>query len=300
MAFLNLSQMRQQVYELVGEPEDLGTGATPAAGGRIDEVLNIAQRRIANWRFPDGHLLRFPGLYGVMYFKSVVKSGTVAAGDSISVTLDSGVLSNASRYNGWLVELDDGQKRIVTSFAASRVCMVHKSWDTIPDASNTYTLYKRTYRIVRSWETFAADEVQINDYGEILKVEDMHDETEIVVAGRTDAVIGWCTDSGVPSNWIPYGDKIVFDTNVNDQRWFRLEYYKQPTALSSGTDRPVAFGEGIDHGMILYARWALLARAQESSEAYSAKKDFEDWILTMRKDKEMASERIDAGLKVKY
>ena len=43
--------------------------------------------------------------------------------------------------------------------------------------------------------------------------------------------------------------------------------------------------------MVLYARWLMLARGQESTTAYSAKRDFEEWITTFRKPGEMAMER---------
>jgi len=301
---LNLSQMRFQVYEMLGSREDLGPNGTPSSGGVIDQYLNLAQTRLAKWRFPDGHLLRFPALYDVVFFKSLVKTGTVGAITSTSVALDTAVSSTPSgRYKDWVVEITSntgvGQIRAIVSFNTSRVATVHKAWDTNPvSSSSTYSIYKRFYRVVHTWNGLAADNIGLNTVADILKIEDLGDEREIKHDERTVAVVSFITDKGAPSKWTHQGDKIVFNTNVDDARWFRMEIYKNPTNLVAGTDKPTELGEGWDHVMVLYARWFGEARGQEPSLAYSAKKDFEDVLVTMRQDKEMGFERINSGVSV--
>ena len=298
---MNLSQLCMHIYEALGEPEDLGEGGTPSTSGRLKDFANMAQVRLANWKFPNGRLLRFPMLYGVAMFRSVVKTGTVGAGYTNSLSLSSAVGNTLGQYNDWIVEISagtgSGQKRVITSYgiasgtAYEYRAHIHSAWDTNPTDTSTYKVYKRFYKCLRTWDSFLSENISLNDLSDIMKIEDLADEAELDNDDRTIAVTSYLTDTGTPSSYLYFGNRIIFNTNVDSNRWFRIEYYRNPTEMSSASSKP-ELPEGWDQGIILYARWLGLARNQEAQMAYAAKKDLDDFIQGMRGFYEMRYERV--------
>ena len=68
-------------------------------------------------------------------------SGTAQAGASTTITLASGASATDSLYVGQVVQLGDGQSRVITGYVGStKVATVDRAWTTNPSSASTYVL----------------------------------------------------------------------------------------------------------------------------------------------------------------
>lgn len=306
---MTIEDLLVEVFEALGEPGDLeiyDTGTTTvnialAGSVRILKWINRAYKRIVNWKFPNGTQARFPLENSELYFKTVVKSGTAASATSTTVTLDTGVEAEADRYNGWLIHITGGtgagQKRLIVDFSAARVADVSHAWATNPDATSLYSLYKRRYFYRESTATDVSENIPLSPITQVataLKLSCPEDAEDIERGGRTETFMTDVLENGDPDGWIELGDSILFDINIDSERWYRLEYSKIPGDLTALTERP-RVPESFHEPLALYAQWIGLRRSQEWGGAYSTKRDIEDLMSTLKTSLEMAFERDDIG-----
>jgi hypothetical protein len=310
---MTLQEMIIAVYEEMGEPSDLspyqaGTtvfDVTTAGAVKIRGWINRAYKRILNWKFPNGQQVRFPSQSGEIYFKSMVRSGTIYSSTSTTATLDSGVDANADQYNGCVLSIDSGtgagQDRLIVDFDIARVATVNRAWDVNPDGTSTYTVYRRRYYFRDPLAPDASENIQASPVSSIaapLKLIDVTNKSEIDMVDRTE---GFATDMethGDPSGYLWKGNAIEFDVAVDDSDiWFLLEYSRIPPDMALAADEPempVSFHEPL----VLYACWIGLRRSQEWGGASMTSKSITELMSSVKTGLEMAFERNDIHVEV--
>ena len=111
----------------------------------LDDICGFHEKRL----FPPK---RFRELQSHTYFQSTLRNnlcGAAVTSTSFQVT-GADAVADADSYNGMVVELDDGQKRLIVDYdgaAGDHICTVSKAWDTNPDATVTYLIYQKEYSL---------------------------------------------------------------------------------------------------------------------------------------------------------
>jgi len=291
---MTFTEMKTDVWEQIGKPSDID----PDTYTTIGKWINRAYKRILLWKFPDGHLIRFRAARGILNFVTKTKSGTATAGTTSTITLASGVGTDDDQYNGWVVEIyggtGSGQKRLISDYAgASRTATVSDDWDTTPDATSTYYLYKNFMKIVSSSHSWASEHLildPVNSMYSILRVTDLEDEVDLSPADRTATFSKNLTSEAVPSQYLLFGDTLYFDTPMNETRWYEIEYVRFPGDLVNATDEP-EIPDPWHEAIVLWAVWWGLRRMQEYAGAYSTRKELENFMETTAEQMEMEMER---------
>ncbi len=278
MTFL---EMKEDILEALGNPSDLADYIT------IGKWINRGYKRVLTWKFPRGRQVRFRCTEGELFFKTVLKTGTAESGGASIIVLQSGEVGAANdQYNGWVIEIDggtgEGQCRLITDYiGGARQATVAEAWTTDPDDTSTYKLYKRFMEFLPSGSTGASDNIIVdpNDviYG-VLKITDLKDETDLERGDRTVNWPGSMTTAATPGSYITFGDKIVFDSPVDEERWYRMEYFRLPGDLSENTDEP-EIPSSWHEAIVLWATWKGLCRQQEPAMAYSMLRNLEDFMI---------------------
>lgn len=303
---MTVEQMVEEIYEALGEDSSLdpydssGNLDTSSDGyARILRWINRGYRRVLNWKFRDGHIIRFPVTYKSLNFKTVVHSGTLVSGSAGGVVLPSGTFQSADDYyNDWVIETESGTgsgaTRYITDFTGStRLCLVAEDFSTAPDSDTTFTIYKREYEFIKSGGAGVSDNIEISPVDSLLtpvKITDLEDEQDLSEADRVDNFSGSMTEGGTPNSWFLQGNKIIFDVPVDEVRWFRMEYVSDPDELSASTDEP-DIPEVWHDAIILYVVWWGFRWLQQFTDAYATKRDLVDFMESTRQALEMRYER---------
>lgn len=308
---MTLGEMMTEVYRQLGEPTTKNPFA--ADGETIDmgtpgavtlrRWINRGYRRILNWRFPSGRIVRFRSTEREAFFSGVSVSGTATGAAAQSVTLDGSAAAEADRYDQWVIELTGGtgagQKRIVVAYSAARVATVHRSWDTVPDATTTYRMTKNFYDFLADSHDWVDDNIPLSSVGEItavLQVIDMESEGKLTRADRVEGFTSVADNAGnAPSIFSDKGGGLVFDTPVPAGRYYRLKYFGMPPELENESDQP-KMPEQFHEAVLLWAVWWGLRELQEFAGAYSTKRDLEDTMATALEQFDRGGERDDISL----
>lgn len=307
-------QICDELWELLGEPSDLDPD-TAAGWAKLLRWANEGQRGIASYKFPDGRLIRFPCLQAVKYFNAVFHTGTLVGGAAASGSTpayaqfdvaDTSIGVTDEQYTEWIIEITggtgSGQTRLITSYnGGSKIAYVNEDWTTAPDSTSTYQVSKRWYQIVGSGSALASENIVINPvntFTDLLGVWDASGKTYLERSpARSDIFLDTIDQAGEPTSYYFRGNRIVFNYAPDEVQTFRLEYYRQPVEMTATTDYP-EIPDAWHQAIALAARWFGFCRAQESAMAYSAKRDFQERMQTIRQSLEMSYELEDAGVSV--
>ena len=311
---MTLDQLRDDAWNAGGKPSDLDPDTDTQDGGSpiLTRIANEAQRQVALWKDPStGRHMRFRRLISELYFKSVLTSETLddAATDASNVVLPStDVGTQDDRYNGWGLEIGSETKLITDYVGSTRTATVHEAFATTPAVGNAYKLYKRFWLLVPSTHAWVADHISLpatsdryraeGNLYEVLKIEDLVDTRVLDKAERTEAFTNFVVAVGDPREWFRLGNRLYVDTNVDEAKWFRMEYYRLPTDMSAATDEP-EIPETFHYGINLWMIWWIHRRRMESDEAYATKRDFVDYMVTHRTEAEVADERASASMSLR-
>jgi hypothetical protein len=303
---MTLDMIRDQIWWLTGEDTDLDpdTDVSYSGGPLLTWVANEGQRQIASYKAKDGSFIKFRHLVGEFYFKTHVITGTLGAdGSSTTVTFPpADVGGDDDRYNGWLVEINSETKMIVDYDGDSYQATVHSSWDTTPSSGDSYSLYKRFNLLLPSSHSWVGEHASLpvtsdtyraeGNFVTLLKVTDIDNGTELERGSRIEDYTNNLTATGDPTAYILKGNRIVFNYASDEQRWYLADYYRLPTEMSNDTDVP-EIPEMFHYGIILWGRWWTYERDQEKGAAYTAKRDFEDFMERTKSNYEVQFDRID-------
>jgi hypothetical protein len=308
---MTVQELITAVYEELGEPSDLyiynGSGTfdmTQAGSLKILLWLNRAYARILNWKFPNGQQVRFPCQDGETYFQGKVPSGTVVSATNSTVELDTAVLAVASAYTGCVVRIDGGlgagQVRFIVDYSAARVATLNRNWDTNPDATSTYKVYRRKYSFKAPADPDVSENISLSPVNSVAsprRLSNVTDKTEIPIDSRTQGFDTNLEQYGVPCSYIWLGNAVLFDVAVESTDWFLLEFTKIPASLTLATEEP-DIPKSFHEPLVLYTCWIGLRRAQEWAGAYSTKRDIEDLMSTLKTGLEQAFERNEIHVEV--
>lgn len=302
---MTLSQLRTEVWEMVGEPSDIDPSDDST---RLDRVCNEAQRQIAAWKDPSsGAQLRLRNLFGEMFFQWTVVSGTL--GDQTWATADYHVelpsdnidiTDDVGRYVGWIIEVGSERKIIMEYAGGVYLALAHEDWGTTPSSGDSFTMYKRFAKLLSGSDGWAGDHVTLPSEGslgrgegnlvEVLKLEDVAEQRVLRQQHGRESWPTLNTSVGDPTAWYRYGNQIVFNYAPSTEKWFRMEYYRTPTEMSADADEP-EIPEMFHWGIVLWGvEWGF-ARQQEMDSKYSAKRDYHDFMRRVKDQYDVMFER---------
>ena len=301
---MTLSELRLEIWNNLGKPTDLDPASDVSYGGvpYLTYVANMAQRRVASYKTNRGHIMRFNTLKGEMYFKNTVITGTLdAAGTTSTVVFPSGdVGAGDDRYNGWVVKTGSEYRIIVDYVTSTRTATLHDTLSTAPASGDSYELYKKFSYFLPSTHAWVSEHIQLpgtsdrylNDgnFLEVLKIEDLDQETKLKKAQRGRSFVTLQTSTGDPQEWYRYGNRLIFDYAPEEEKWFRMEYYRMPLNMSAAEDEP-ELPEEFHYALVLWGTEWGYRREGESNEKYSTKLDFKEFMEQTLQELDISDER---------
>jgi len=322
---MTLENMIDDVWEALGEESDIdpydGDGnidTTSSGFVKLRRVLNRAQVQVSQWKDPSNNrLVRFSELLGEMYFEHQVLSGQVLgisdSGEMVDIDVedDSSLTSDelttkwGDRYNGWMLEIGNEQKLVVdTSMNGAYVRVtVHDGFDSA-EAGDDYTMAKRFNWLLPSGHRWADEHITLPENSDLfvaegnlispLKVIDLYSSRELSPAVKKEGFPTMHTSLGDPGQWYFFGKKLYFDTVPDTDRWFKMEYYRNPVALVNASDEP-EIPDQYHYGLVLWTiEWGY-RRNGESGDKYSTKRDFIDFMRSVKGTDDMIPMRTETG-----
>jgi hypothetical protein len=280
-----------EVFERLGEPSDLpietnGNFNIGAFGSvRILAALNRAQDYVATYKVPstsNGRPIVFRSLVASTRFEFTVVSGTLPTQTDTTfktILLPSALLSSAAgRFNRWIAVFDDAEPRKVMRHTL--VAGVGTLVLDVPlgaDASaKTLKLYQVEYGLGSG-----TDYISVVRPIEVIRVIDMLSHSELPCSAEE---LHWSAASiGIPSTFAKRGTGIVFDCACSDAtRTFEIDYLVYPTYASVATASLSLLPSAFHDAIVLWAIHWGYQRMMETTAAYAAKRDFEDYMRTLQ------------------
>jgi hypothetical protein len=141
----------------------------------------------------------------------------------------------------------------------------------------------------------AADGVPI----EVVSVLDLETTTELDLSDKASSLLGAQALVGVPTEVRVVSGGVLFDVFPEADRNYMVRYFRgpKPMLVSEGAvapELPVQFHEGL----VIWGSWWGLTRGQETENAYSVKKDLEDFMARTRTEYDLQDEMVQGQVKV--
>ena len=305
---MTLDLLRSEIWRHIGEPSDLDpeTDTSYQSGSLLTWVVNEGQRQVAAWKDEKtGRIFRVRSLIGDFYYKSSIVEGTLT-GDSADGTIvfPAAEVSTTEDdiYNGWCVTVGTETRLIVDYDSATLTGTLQSDWATTPVEDDSYTLFKQYELLLapsHAWVSYHISLPVATDRGqatgnlvELLKIYDLGAGTLLEKAQKEEGFESNLTSPGSPGEWIRIGNKLWYDRPLDEEQWFKAEYYRLPTDLSSATDEPEV-PEHLHWGIVLWGIMWGYSRHQEPSMKWSAKQDFVDFMNKATSQYELEFERSD-------
>lgn len=298
---MTLSEARDDLYGIVSKNSELDP-ATPTGAAILDRYLNRAYKAILSWKSARG-TLRFPASRATLLFQAPTYTGTASAGTTTTLTIPtSGLITTDDYYIEWVIEITSGtgsgQARVVVDWdGTGGVATVHKAFDTTPDATSVFLLTKRFMEIMESGDTGEADGILLDPedtFRGALKLTSLDDGSDLVLAEGTENYSGSLTETGTPGEFFVQGERIYFNVAPDETRWYRLEYAKTPASLTDPAEE-FALPSPWDQAVVMMARWWVLVRYGEVEDAYSAKRDYQEFLASLALPGEDLGDRTPSG-----
>ena len=307
---MTVAEMMREVWEATGEETDLdpldGAGNYSVAttgGAALLRMLNLAQTRVAHWKDPKtNNLVRFKELFGELYFEHGTSSGQVlainTAGTQVSIKNVAALVSAGTaattyddRYNGWVLKIGSEQRLIMdTDINGNYVRVTVNDAFSSAEAGDDWSIYKRFNYLLPSGHKWVDDHITLPTSTDLfladgnfltpIKVYDMYMGRELQVASKNTGFISSFTELGDPGQWYFFGKKLYFDRAPEENRWFWMEYYRNPVEMTATTDEP-ELPEPYHMAMVLWCIEHVYRRDGEAGDKYSAKRDFEDYMKSI-------------------
>ncbi len=314
---MTLQEMSTEVWEQLGEPQDMIPGTldtnglltydvTSTGGAKLLGWLNRAQARVLSWKDPvSGEMVRFRDLEERLFFQGYEVTGTAQTAATNTLTLESGSLTTDDVYNGMVVTIDSntgsGQSRLITDFVGSSlVATVSKAWNTTPDVTSTYSINKEFYKFRESTDADVGRNILVSDKAKILTVtrlKDVDDGRELVYREKSETFVTSRDSAGTATVWYLEGDGLRFNIPPNDTRWFEANIRILPDDMTVVGDVPFV-PEGFHEVMVLWCIWYGLRRDRNFSGAYSTKRDIIDLMRGLKSEYDLRYEEVDGHMEV--
>jgi hypothetical protein len=290
---MTLEEIMDDVWRAAGEPPDLNPDTDIRYGGSplLMWVANQAQNTIASWKDRDtGGKPKILEICGELFFQSTLISGTLDedATDEDTIVLPStDVGAGDDQYNGWIYS-DGTEYMLITDYVGStNTITLHDELSTTPSSGDSYYLYKRFFLILPSTDTWASEHITRPSAGTLFhgegqlivptKIEDMESKRTLEKARREDGFLNTQTSTGDPTLWYLFGNRVVFNYAPEEVKWFRMEYKRLPTPMTSTSDVP-EIPEMFHYGIVLWSLEWVFRHFGETGDKYSTKLDFNDFM----------------------
>lgn len=304
---------RQTTYQPLTDVNDEDTfDLTLDGSAKLLSWLNRAYKRLAFWKGPDNTYLKFPAFYSTLNFKTTSYAGTLSTATTTTFTFPASFTSGTPSstddyYNDWLIEITGGtgagQLRLIADYTgASLTGTVSFAFDTSPDDTSEFSIYKSFFDIVPSTDERATDSIALDPIDQIFTVQriiDLEEQQFIEHGSRTDDFANNLITPGEPTLFVKEGNRIVFNYAIDTPRWYRMEYLKIPTDLTLETDEPL-LPEAWHEVIIAYMTWIGHKQNMENDAAWSWRQDMERLIQTLIQPDEIQFEKEDCGFVIDY
>lgn len=292
-------EIMELVYQEAGEPSDLCPYTDPgdyttfdialAGSVRLLRIVNMALRRVASWKLRSGRILRHKALEAREFFTIPdAPTGTVVSATDTTVTIPQLGSDADGELDGWVIEITDGlgsgQTRLIvgsTVAGGNIIASVVSAWDTNPDNTSTYSLYKSHVflRAVRTltahtWDFLLDPATKLHD---IVRIRDVVTGVDLLLPNHGDTFSASQAQSGVPTLYQRYGDQILFDAAISSRRTYEMLFMRQPTPLTAETQVPELM-EIFHQPIILWAVHEIQRMNQAFGPAYATKRELEDMM----------------------
>lgn len=314
---MTAQQLLIELFEMIGSPSDLDIynetvnpplfDITQPGSVRLLLWLNLALQAVCNFKFPNGQIVRFQNLKGDLNFQAKTTSGTIASATATTAVLDASAGATDDQYKDWLLKITSGtganQIAYVQSYVgATRTATISyqgvtTGWPVIPNNTSGYTLLKSFYRFIPPTNTIgetanwvATDNISFT-YEALTptKIYDFKQRREIFPGLDKDYFFTFVNYVGDPTQFRFAERTIWFDRGIDDNRWFKLYYIKNPPKLANATDVP-NIPESWHMALVYWASAYAKSRDRDWTGAYACKKNFTDFMATTRRDNELYTE----------
>jgi hypothetical protein len=237
-----------------------------------------------------------------MYFQSLAYDTDLDADstDESHVVLTAAQGANNDQYNGWVFEWNGEAKLIIDYTGATKTAQLHEELSDVPASGDGFKLYKNFWLLCPSGHAWAAEHITKpstsdttraeGNFVEILKVVDLTNSRELKKAAAAFYPILNLLSPGDPSNWYRSGNKLVVDTPLDETITFLMEYYREPTDVVTDENEmeiPTMF----HYAIALWGIWWGFNDQQDFQAAYAAKKNFDDFMRSVKSEYEVELER---------
>lgn len=278
---LTFGQIKEQVWRNLGEPDDLTPilqGGTVESDTYISRIVNQAQLAITTWQDPvNGRRFKWKGSKGLHFLYGEAIAGTVVAGDTWVIQVNSGLAVN----EGDVVTITHG-----TETATRYVMNVDLAVDSIilsedlpwtPDPGDVVNVHP-TY-------------LTITDYSilDVLKVENLTNNTELDMMFKGETDLFNITLPGNPGAWDKRGDRLYFDKPLEGRYRFRLFVNKAPHDMLTDVSLSELPSQ-VEMGIILKATQLGFIHMQEEVSASYAYNDTNKFMRTTQSEWDMDSD----------
>jgi len=309
---MTLKDIVIEVFEALGEPTDLDfwsdrdtqTVNTDSSGWkRLVDQVNSACMALSMWKWPTGRQVRMRFPYGEAILKPLILSGTLSGNTSMwSVTgLDAGFGLHVDKL---MVGQTSGAKGVVywskdTTLLVAQVSGTFQSGETVK-------LYRRKFpwkSVSSGYSLSSVDGIPyLPGQGsplEIIGVRDIGNQTQLDRSYRGDFLPTPEPNEGVPLTFDVLANGLVFDVWPTDGLLFNVQYMRGPRKLGyEDSDEEPELPEQFHQGLVLWCEWWGLRRAQESNDAYSVKKDLDDFMARTRTEYDLQDEHAQGQITI--
>jgi hypothetical protein len=257
---------------------------------------------------------RFHILEGKILLNAQVISGTVAAASDNSFTLEAGdIVAVADYYVDTVVKLtayDEtgagtetpdnllNQERLITAYdQATGIATVSEDWDVNPDEYTTYEIYRRYFDIVNDiglnprMQIWAFEKIEYAEDGSPLSQKSWE-----ILTGA-DIISG----QGLPTEFAWRGSHLVFNNTLNEDKVFRIYYYRYPTLLTeTDMDAQCEVPEDWHEVIVQGGTWRGFKALMEPERSQEARELYRDMGINKITSFQIADGTITHGFKMRF
>lgn len=277
---MTVGQILLQSWKMLGEPSDLNPNDTTGTGrAYLLQGLNRAIRAVAFYKdWQSKEHFRYNQFRKEVFAKYTATTGTGAVGGSTSVLVLATLPTGEIDLTGAVATI--GSETVVIASNSGVTCQLAEDLSAT-SVGAAYTIYPRWINIPSA-----------QSYIEILKVEDMANDSELTRAPEEDTFLTNITNISPPSEYYRIGSRIYFNTVPSENGYFRLWLYRSPATVTSDLEVP-ELPESLHFGIILWLVYWGYQWMNEPTDAYAAQNRFTNYMRTTRNEMDVRNEMTD-------
>lgn len=302
-------EMIMKLWDLSGHASDLypfysdtqsSSEIDPDAEGTeyFLELLSQGQIALINIKKSDGRFLRFRKLYQKKNIQLGIDCDTYFTVTRTAVNTfeidptQTGFNYDLSTFENALHANDSSYYKIMTVTELSPNLWTYSVYPEVDEDDDT--VYPETYTEIQ----FPINEFDVYNTGtstnkhridlpervyQILRIDDYQTNTEVRKVSKKDELASGeqAFSVGTPEEYQDFGSKIIFDTALDDYRWYRFEYFQQPDDIDdidTQTELPLPFHQAL----IYWCQWQIALRERQEIHATNYRRLLDKELMTVR------------------